>query len=94
MTEAWPGEGVMVNSGQFDGTPAHYTGDGKKNEAIGVVTALAGGAGHRPRGGQLPPARLADQPPALLGRADPDGLLRRVRRGARAGRRPAGPAAG
>jgi leucyl-tRNA synthetase len=39
MTEAWPGEGVMVNSGQFDGTPAHYTGDGRKNEAVGVVTA-------------------------------------------------------
>ncbi len=39
MTESWPGEGVMVNSGQFDGTPAHYTGDGKKNEAVGVVTA-------------------------------------------------------
>jgi leucyl-tRNA synthetase len=39
MIEAWPGEGVMVNSGQFDGTPAHYSGDGRKNEAVGVVTA-------------------------------------------------------
>lgn len=39
MTESWPGEGVMVNSGQFDGTPAYYTGDGRKNEAVGVVTA-------------------------------------------------------
>ena len=38
MTEAWPGEGVMVNSAQFDGTPAHYAGDGRKNEAVGVVT--------------------------------------------------------
>ncbi len=38
MTESWPGEGVMVNSAQFDGTPAHYTGDGKKNEAVAVVT--------------------------------------------------------
>jgi leucyl-tRNA synthetase len=38
MTESWPGEGVMVNSAQFDGTPAYYTGDGKKNEAVGVVT--------------------------------------------------------
>jgi leucyl-tRNA synthetase len=38
MTEAWPGEGVMVNSAQFGGTPAHHTGDGKKNEAVGVVT--------------------------------------------------------
>ena len=39
MTEAWPGEGVMVNSGPFDGTPARATDDGKKNEAVGVVTA-------------------------------------------------------
>src|SRR5262249_11273163 len=31
--------------------------------------------------GELPPARLADQPPALLGRADPDRPLRRLRRG-------------
>jgi leucyl-tRNA synthetase len=39
MTESWPGEGVMVNSGPFSGTSARYTGDGKKNEAVGVVTA-------------------------------------------------------
>ncbi|NDJ76326.1 MAG: leucine--tRNA ligase [Chloroflexi bacterium] len=39
MTEAWPGEGIMVNSGQFDGTSARYSADGKKNEAVGVVTA-------------------------------------------------------
>ncbi|MBN1201540.1 MAG: leucine--tRNA ligase [Anaerolineae bacterium] len=39
MTEAWPGEGVMVNSGQFDGTDAHYSDDGKKNHAVSVVTA-------------------------------------------------------
>jgi len=39
MTEAWPGEGVMVNSGQFNGTPATESHDGKKNEAVGVVTA-------------------------------------------------------
>jgi len=39
MTEAWPGEGVMVNSAQFDGTSARETGDGRKNEAVGVVTA-------------------------------------------------------
>jgi leucyl-tRNA synthetase len=38
MTESWPGDGVMVNSGPFNGTPAHYMGDGKKNEAVGVVT--------------------------------------------------------
>ncbi|MCZ2099673.1 MAG: class I tRNA ligase family protein, partial [Anaerolineae bacterium] len=38
MTEAWPGEGVMVNSGPFDGTPARASDDGTKNEAVGVVT--------------------------------------------------------
>ncbi len=38
MAEAWPGEGVMVNSGQFDGTPARATDNGMKNEAVGVVT--------------------------------------------------------
>ncbi len=38
MTEAWPGEGVMVNSAQFDGTPATASPDGAKNEAVRVVT--------------------------------------------------------
>ncbi|MCC6800544.1 MAG: leucine--tRNA ligase [Anaerolineae bacterium] len=38
MTEAWPGEGVMVNSGAFDGTSARASADGTKNEAVGVVT--------------------------------------------------------
>ncbi|HEX3050625.1 MAG TPA: leucine--tRNA ligase, partial [Aggregatilineaceae bacterium] len=38
MTESWPGEGVMVNSGQFNGTSARYSHDGRKNEAVGVVT--------------------------------------------------------
>ncbi|MCL4239546.1 MAG: leucine--tRNA ligase [Anaerolineae bacterium] len=38
MTEAWPGEGVMVNSAQFSGTPATASSDGAKNEAVRVVT--------------------------------------------------------
>ncbi len=38
MTEAWPGEGVMVNSGPFNGTSARYTDDGAKNEAVRIVT--------------------------------------------------------
>ena len=48
--------------------------------------------GGRARGdrGELPPARLASVTAALLGRADPDRLLRRVRDGAG----PRGPAAG
>ena len=41
----------------------------------------------------VPPARLGHLAPALLGHADPDHPLRRVRRRARAGARPAGRAA-
>ena len=40
----------------------------------------------RPRGGALPRVRLRDLPPALVGHADPDRLLRAVRHGARAAR--------
>ncbi|MEO8608628.1 MAG: leucine--tRNA ligase [Chloroflexota bacterium] len=36
MTEAYPGEGVMVNSGPFDGTEAS-TAKGRKNPAISAV---------------------------------------------------------
>ncbi|NDJ86662.1 MAG: leucine--tRNA ligase, partial [Chloroflexi bacterium] len=36
MPEAWPHEGVMVNSGAFDGTPA-TTEKGRKNPAINAV---------------------------------------------------------
>ena len=73
----------MVDSGPFDGA-AEQQRDGPQGHR------LAGGAGHRQGRGQLPPARLADLAPALLGRADPDHPLPGVRRGARAG----GPAAG
>ena len=51
------------------------------------------GAGQGPSGRHLPPARLAGQPPALLGHADPDHLLRDRRRRARPRRRAAGAAA-
>ena len=44
--------------------------------------------------GHLPPARLADQPPALLGHADPGHLLRAGRDRARARGGPARPTAG
>ena len=44
--------------------------------------------------GHLPPARLAGQPPALLGHADPGHLLPDARHRARARRGPAGAAAG
>ncbi|CAA9245604.1 MAG: Leucyl-tRNA synthetase, partial [uncultured Corynebacteriales bacterium] len=54
----------------------------------------AGGEGRRARLAELPAARLAGLPPALLGRADPDRALPRRRRGPGAGRAAAGAAAG
>ena len=54
---------------------------------------LAGPRGQGPPLDQLPPARLAAVAPALLGRADPDRLLRHARDRARARGRPAGRAA-
>ena len=53
----------------------------------------ARGARARPAGRHLPPARLAGQPPALLGHADPGHPLPDRRRGAGARVGPAGPAA-
>ncbi len=50
---------------------------------------VADRAGHRQVRRAVPPARLADQPPALLGRAHPDAVLRPVRRGAGEVREPA-----
>ena len=73
---------VMVNSGRFTGRPAAEA----WHEIVGWLAE--NGQGHD--GGDLPPARLAGQPPALLGHADPDHPLRAVRD--RAGAR--GPAAG
>ena len=52
------------------------------------IRRLDGGRGLRPAPGGLPPPRLADLPPALLGDAHPHRLLRDVRHGAGA-RRPA-----
>ena len=67
LDEAYVEPGVMVNSGQFDGLPSRRgQGQGRRVDR---------GAGHRAAHGQLPPARLADLAPALLGHADPDGLL-------------------
>ena len=54
---------------------------------------LARPGGPRPRVGQLPPARLADLAPALLGLPDPGRLLRELRHRPRAGRGAAGRAA-
>ena len=53
-----------------------------------------GARGKGSGGGHVPPARLADQPPALLGHADPGHLLRAIRHRAGARGGPARPAAG
>ena len=59
----------------------------------GADRRLARPRGQGPPLDQLPPARLAAVPPALLGRADPDRLLRRARHRPGARGRPAGRAA-
>ena len=56
--------------------------DDRRGEAEG--DRLARRAEPRRREGQLPAARLGHQPPALLGRADPDRVLPHVRDGRRA----------
>ena len=73
---------VMVNSGRFTGRPAA--------DRLARDRRLAGGAGQGPDRRHLPAARLAGQPPALLGHADPGHPLRAVRHGPG----PRGPAAG
>ena len=67
------GPGVMVNSGHFDGTPT--------DESVQRRHRVARGRGPGPAGRELQDPRLADQPAALLGDADPDHLLRGLRRG-------------
>ena len=71
---ATAGDGVLVNSGPLDGL--------SKAEAIARDRGAAGRAGHWQGCRQLPAARLADLAAALLGHADPDRPLPRVRRGA------------
>ena len=74
-------EGVMINSGEFTGTPVSL---GCKNRH-----QMAGRAGQGQARHQLSPARLVDQPPADVGHADPDPLLREVWHGAGSLRRTA-----
>ena len=85
MTEAYAGDGMLVNSGPFDGT--------RVPEGVPAIIAWLAEQGRGRRRGQLPPARLADLPPTLLGHADPDRLLRRLRHRAGAGRSTAGDSA-
>ena len=64
----------MINSGRFDGKG--------NREAYAEIVEWLASEGRGESVGQLPPARLAGLAPALLGRADPGRLLRRVRGGA------------
>ena len=86
MTAAVPAYGAMVNSGPLTGTPG--------DQAFDRAIELPGRTGAGQAASQLPPARLVDLAPALLGCAHPDGVLRELRRGAGAGRSAAGAAAG
>ena len=62
---------VMVNSGPFTGLP--------RRRGVRGDRRVAAGARRRRGDDQLPPARLADLAPALLGLPDPDHLVPRVR---------------
>ena len=79
---ATTGDGVLVNSGPLDGL-GKERGDRPHHRDAGRARAGA-------RGGQLPAARLADLPAALLGHAHPDRPLPVLRRGPGAGRPAAG----
>ena len=73
---ATPGDGPLVNSHpDFDGRP--------NREAHGADRGLAAARGEGTCDRLLPPARLADLAPALLGLPDPDHLLRALRRSCR-----------
>ncbi len=66
-TQAYTGDGVKINSGFLDGL-TRGGGQAKGHR-------LAGRRGPRTGQDQLPPSRLGDQPPALLGRAHPHPVL-------------------
>ena len=75
---ATSGEGTLINSGALDGLP--------KADAIPAAIEILRAAGHGREIRELPPARLAAQPAALLGHPDPDHPLPRLRRGPGPGR--------
>ena len=63
---AFSGDGIKINSGFLDGLDVQTA----KRTAIEFLEER-----HRRAPGQLPPARLADQPATLLGLPDPSRLL-------------------
>ena len=78
MTEFTPSPGAMAPAAPFAGSP-------NNKETVGKVHSLDGCADARvrQRGRQLPPARLADFAPAVLGSAYPDHSLPDARRSSR-----------
>ena len=66
MTEAYDHEGVMVNSGPFDGV--------RSPASIAQVTAWLEEQGRDARR-HVPAPRLADQPPAVLGPRSPSSTV-------------------
>ena len=70
---ATPGEGTLVNSGPLDGL--------SKEAAIARIIEILAERGTGPSFRELPAPGLAAVPPAVLGRADPDCVLRGLRRG-------------
>ncbi len=83
----------MINSAQFNGTAVNEE-KGRKNPGISAVIDWLASQGDRQGSCYLQAAGLVDLPPALLGRAHPDGLLHQawLEPGARGPA--AGPAAG
>ena len=78
-TSPTPAGEVLVNSGPYTGMPA--------DEGGAAIVAELARRGKGRADGHVPPPRLADQPPALLGHADPGHLLRARRDRARARKR-------
>ena len=79
LAEAYTGDGVMVNSGRFDGMAA-------PGEAFEAIVEWLGERGVARKKVNFKLRDWLDQPPALLGRAHPDRPLREVRPGAGARR--------
>ena len=87
LEEAYVDDGVMINSRFLDGMKPEQAFDEVATRLSGVTV------GDRPMAraqGAVPPARLADLAPALLGLPDPGHPLRLLRRGAGAGSAAAG----
>ncbi len=85
MTEATSNYGTLVDSGEFSGL---HSNDAQSEDDRGREAAR-----HRRRDGAVPAEGLGHLPPALLGHADPDDLLREGRDRPGAGRPAAGRAA-